>query len=90
MHATIAALSSGVPTIPLAYSPKFRGVFTAVKYPLVSDLASQDIEGVLEDTENALEALPDLRAAAAASNAIAQTQLNRYQEYLTEMMQSMP
>jgi colanic acid/amylovoran biosynthesis protein len=27
MHATIAALSSGVPTAPLAYSLKFKGVF---------------------------------------------------------------
>lgn len=29
MHATIAALSSGVPAAAIAYSPKFRGIFEA-------------------------------------------------------------
>ena len=32
MHATIAAISSGVPTIPLAYSRKFEGVFGSIGY----------------------------------------------------------
>ncbi|PMG31174.1 hypothetical protein BCU94_09505 [Shewanella sp. 10N.286.52.C2] len=32
MHATIAALSSGVPVLPLAYSRKFEGVFGSIGY----------------------------------------------------------
>ena len=37
MHATIGALSSGVPTIPLAYSRKFSGVFGSIDYPYTID-----------------------------------------------------
>ena len=32
MHATIAALSAGVPTVPVAYSRKFSGVFGTIGY----------------------------------------------------------
>ncbi|MCL2894645.1 polysaccharide pyruvyl transferase family protein [Brenneria tiliae] len=32
MHATIAAISAGVPTIPIAYSRKFEGVFELIEY----------------------------------------------------------
>jgi len=38
MHATIAALSSGVPTIPLAYSRKFEGVFGSIGYDYTINL----------------------------------------------------
>lgn len=38
MHATIAAFSAGVATIPTAYSQKFAGVFSAVGYDHVIDL----------------------------------------------------
>lgn len=38
MHATIAALSSGVATIPLAYSRKFKGVFELLDYYYTIDL----------------------------------------------------
>ena len=38
MHATIGALSSGVPTIPLAYSRKFTGVFESINYPYTIDI----------------------------------------------------
>ncbi len=37
MHATIAALSSGVPVVPIAYSMKFKGVFSALGYNWVSE-----------------------------------------------------
>lgn len=35
MHATIAAYSSGVPTIAFSYSRKFEGLFDSLKYPYV-------------------------------------------------------
>lgn len=38
MHATIAAISSGVATIPNAYSRKFKGVFDNIGYPYCVDL----------------------------------------------------
>lgn len=38
MHATIAAFSSGVATIPVAYSKKFFGLFSALGYESIVDL----------------------------------------------------
>lgn len=37
MHATIGAFSMGVPTIPVAYSPKFSRLFSSVGYNRVID-----------------------------------------------------
>lgn len=38
MHATIAAISSGVPTVPIAYSRKFSGVFGSLDYGYTLDI----------------------------------------------------
>jgi polysaccharide pyruvyl transferase WcaK-like protein len=61
MHATIAALSSGVPAAALAYSPKFQGVFDccgqgdAVADPtmLTTHEASEKLWHAFVDRENA-------------------------------------
>lgn len=90
MHATIAAVSSGVPAIPLAYSRKFRGVLRSVDYPLVCDLLTEDVGSVVHTVEHALGQLAELRAAAANSNDIAQSKLERYQSYLTELVAAPP
>ncbi len=78
MHATIAALSSGVPAAALAYSPKFQGVFdrcdqgTSVADPTA--LTTQEAGAVLwrafvdrEEAKNRLDAcLPGLQDTLAA------------------------
>lgn len=39
MHSTIAAFSSGVPVVPMAYSRKFNGLFVdTLQYPYIVDL----------------------------------------------------
>jgi polysaccharide pyruvyl transferase WcaK-like protein len=86
MHATIAAVSSGVPVIPLAYSRKFSGVLRSVDYPLVGNLLSEDTDTVVQSVEQALDNLSDLRAAASNSSAIARSKLERYQTFLTELL----
>ena len=48
MHATIAAFSSGVVTIPVSYSRKFEGLYGSLNYPYV-------INGKYETTESAVE-----------------------------------
>lgn len=49
MHATIAAYSSGVPVVPLAYSRKFNGLYRdTLNYPYMADLKADDTEKVLE------------------------------------------
>ena len=49
MHACIAALSSGVPVIPLSYSRKFSGLFVdTLSYPYVVDLTTMDADTTLD------------------------------------------
>ena len=52
MHATVAALSSGVATIPTAYSRKFEGLFSTVGYSHCVDLYNLETEHALEKTLN--------------------------------------
>lgn len=50
MHATIAAFSSGVATIPTSYSVKFEGLFGALGYDRVVDLKALDTDSALRET----------------------------------------
>lgn len=48
MHATIGAISAGVPTVPIAYSRKFSGVFGSLGYPYTLDAFDQDAATLLK------------------------------------------
>lgn len=50
MHATIAAFSSGVATIPTAYSRKFSGLYNNLGYDCVVDMQKLTTEEALELT----------------------------------------
>lgn len=50
MHATIAAFSSGVATIPTSYSVKFEGLFGALGYDRVVDLKTMSTDEALRKT----------------------------------------
>lgn len=53
MHATIAALSQGIPSIGLAYSPKFAGVFeTAGMADCVLDLRTMNMRQVIQEVRS--------------------------------------
>ena len=55
MHATIAALSTGVPVIPIAYSRKFKGLFNNLDYPVCVDLQILNTEQAFEKIKEYLE-----------------------------------
>ena len=55
MHATIAAVSSGVATIPLAYSMKFQGLFDLIEYKHVVDLQKLTTKQALEKTKSLIQ-----------------------------------
>ncbi len=71
MHATIAAISSGVPVIPVAYSKKFAGVFGNICYDNVVDLrflttdeaVNKTIELILRYKDLQIEALESMENA---------------------------
>lgn len=46
MHACIAAFSSGVPVIPMAYSRKFEGLFGTLGYTRTMDCTSQSADTI--------------------------------------------
>ncbi|MDR6267653.1 polysaccharide pyruvyl transferase family protein [Roseobacter sp. N2S] len=46
MHACIAALSSGVPVVPMAYSRKFEGLFGSLGYTRTVDCTTQSAEDI--------------------------------------------
>ena len=50
MHATIGAFSSGVATIPNAYSRKFKGLYDNIEYPYIIDLQELNTDNAVELT----------------------------------------
>lgn len=82
MHACIAALSSGVPTVPLSYSRKFTGLFESVGYPLVADCKTEGEEQILEKVRSAFHQREALKARAQAARARAGDKLRAYETLL--------
>lgn len=63
MHATIAAFSTGVPVVPMAYSRKFNGLFLdTLDYPYMSDMKAQDENEILDTIKNAFAKRQELKA----------------------------
>ncbi len=60
MHATIASFSSGVATIPLAYSRKFVGLFNNLGYEHVIDLCKGSETELLENLIGCVKDYKDL------------------------------
>ena len=44
MHATVGAFSMGVPTVSIAYSRKFQGLYNSIDYPYVINAKSASTE----------------------------------------------
>lgn len=63
MHATIAAFSSGVPVIPVAYSPKFYGLFHSLGYDYIVDIQSLETEEAVELTLKLIKQQNEMRSA---------------------------
>ncbi|MBK7050721.1 MAG: hypothetical protein IPH54_08030 [Rhodoferax sp.] len=49
MHVYIAAFSSGVPVVPMAYSRKFNGLFGTLGYVEIADCRRETTETVIEN-----------------------------------------
>lgn len=88
MHATIAAASTGVAVVPLAYSRKFRGVFSSIGYPLVADCVTGTPNDLAAVTLAAVDRRAELAAAAAAGSQAALRRLDVYESYLAELFSS--
>lgn len=67
MHACIAAFSSGVPVVPMAYSRKFEGLFGSLGYGYTVDCTTDSSEDILtriwEAYENRSSVASEMRSA---------------------------
>lgn len=82
MHACIAAFSSGVPVVPMAYSRKFNGLFESLKYQYVADMKKSSDREVVEAVVSGLASRDTLRGAVAEGNSIAAEKIGIYERYL--------
>ncbi len=69
MHACIAAFSSGVPVVPMAYSRKFNGLFVeTLQYPWLADCVNETDAMILENITKAFHARSELKEVIKTSN----------------------
>ena len=62
MHATIAAFSSGVPVVPIAYSRKFNGLFKdTLEYEYMVDLKNSSNEEAFTMIKSSFEKRMNLK-----------------------------
>lgn len=83
MHAAIAALSAGVPVVPMAYSRKFAGVFGTLGYQHVVDCKSQTAEDIIRTIQWGFEFREELKRDVEAALKMVNERLNAYEEAVT-------
>ena len=85
MHACIAAFSSGVPVVPMAYSRKFEGLFGSLGYGYTVDCTSDDADTILTRVMDGYERRTELETDRAAALARGLEKLDRYEDALVEL-----
>ena len=88
MHATIGAISSGVPVIPVAYSRKFNGLYDTLQYPFYIDAkADITLEQAIELFEDYMNKIDEMRNAVAVAQGIYSKKLKEYQNNLVKIFE---
>ncbi|MDD2943573.1 MAG: polysaccharide pyruvyl transferase family protein [bacterium] len=86
MHACIAAFSSGVPCVPMAYSRKFAGLFNTMNYVHVADCTKETQAQVVSRMKTAFSGREQLREETRRGNEIAHQRLEKYRRLLAELL----
>ena len=84
MHACIAAFSSGVPVVPMAYSRKFAGLFGTLGYSHLADCKSQSTEEIVRTVIAGFENREHLAKDVTAGLKKAEEKLDAYEDVLRE------
>ncbi|MCK0122109.1 polysaccharide pyruvyl transferase family protein [Loktanella sp. F6476L] len=85
MHACIAAFSSGVPVIPMAYSRKFAGLFGSIGYNHTVDCTSETAEAIKSKVIAGFENRIALTQEAKTALQTGQTRLKTYESALKNL-----
>jgi polysaccharide pyruvyl transferase WcaK-like protein len=86
MHACIAAFSSGVPVVPMAYSRKFQGLFGSLGYERTVDCTSETATEIFAKITEAFEIRSTLREEAVAACARGIKKLEAYETALDALL----
>ncbi|GIT93304.1 hypothetical protein JANAI61_37620 [Jannaschia sp. AI_61] len=86
MHACIAAFSSGVPVVPMAYSRKFEGLFGTLGYRRTVDCTAQDGAALHQAIVTGFADRDSLREEAAAALARGREKLAAYEDALRALL----
>lgn len=89
MHACIAAFSSGVPVVPMAYSRKFAGLFGSLGHDVTVDCTSQSADEVLTGIFNAYDRRTELARTQKAALEIGFARLDKYEQALGDLMEKL-
>jgi len=87
MHACVAAFSSGVPVVPMAYSRKFAGLFGSLGYEETVDCTTQSAEDILIRIFEAYERRGDLAQVQKAALETGLEKLGLYEAALGDLME---
>lgn len=90
MHATIAAFSTGVPVIPMAYSRKFRGVFETLGYYRVVDMKAEDATSIITNIRNGFHDRETLQAEIRTARAGVDARLGAYRALAADVISKLP
>jgi colanic acid/amylovoran biosynthesis protein len=89
MHACIAAFSSGVPCVPMAYSRKFTGLFNTLGYARVADCTTQTEEQVRLAVQQGYLERVAVRAEVQRGCEAAQLRLERYRQAVANLIRNL-
>lgn len=86
MHSTIAAFSSGVPVMPIAYSRKVNGLYNSLEYPYYIDAkASYTVESAIERTVQYIDKREMLKEQLEISKRIYEKKLDEYRMHIKKI-----
>lgn len=87
MHSTIAATSSGVPVIPVAYSRKFNGLYDTLGYPFYIDAKKENtVEEALDKFFEFMKKREEMKEKLDKAREIYSGNLEKYKDILIEVM----
>jgi polysaccharide pyruvyl transferase WcaK-like protein len=87
MHACIAAFSSGVPVVPMAYSRKFEGLFGSLGYTRTVDCTKETGQSILAKIAAAYDDRATVASEGTAALARGRAKLQAYEAALIALMQ---
>jgi polysaccharide pyruvyl transferase WcaK-like protein len=86
MHASIAAFSSGVPVIPIAYSRKFNGLYGTLGYEFLVDGRDATTNTAYTKIVSAIDKRKEMSNQIAKGMEIAERRLQKYEDYLFTLL----